>query len=154
MHFVDFVLRNLLRRRVRTALTVVGVSVAIAAVVALMSITGGYQRSAQNVYASHGVDLVVVRAGVADVSTSTLSESLGKRLEKLPDVGKVAPALSYAVSFEKGSLQSRNVNGWPIDSFAFDALTVLPPGRYLESTDSKTCMIGKSLAKELDKKLG
>ena len=66
MHFLDFVLRNLLRRKVRTALTIVGVSVAIAAVVALLSITGGYERSSKDVYASHGVDLVVVRAGVSE----------------------------------------------------------------------------------------
>src|SRR5215831_6018791 len=100
MHFLDFVLRNLLRRKMRTTLTIVGVAVAISAVVALVSITGGYERSVKDKYASHGVDLVVVRAGVANRGTSTLKEELGKRLENLDDVAKVTMSLSLPVTFE------------------------------------------------------
>ena len=93
MHFLDFVLRNLLRRKVRTTLTIVGVAVAIAAVVALVSITGGYQRSIMDRYTSHGVDLVVVEAGQAIRATSTLSEILAKQLEHLDGVESVTMAL-------------------------------------------------------------
>ena len=70
MHFIDFVLRNLIRRKVRTVLTIVGVSVAIAAVVALVSITSGYERSNKEALKQHGVDMVVDRAGTATGNTA------------------------------------------------------------------------------------
>jgi putative ABC transport system permease protein len=136
MHFVDFVLRNLLRRRVRTALTVVGVSVAIAAVVALLSITGGFERSTKDAYDTHGVDLVVVRAGVSERETSTLDEALADRLQNLPGVDKVTMGL------------------WPHDCFFYDSLTILPGGRALTPNDSHAVLLGKTLAGALGKKAG
>jgi putative ABC transport system permease protein len=153
MHFVDFVLRNLLRRRVRTALTVVGVSVAIAAVVALLSITGGFERSSADVYESHGVDLVVVRAGVSERLTSTLDQSLADRLKDLDGVRSVTMGLWEDASFA-GLDQPHRLNGWPPESFAFEALSILPGGRSLEPNDSHVVLLGKTLAGELDKKVG
>ena len=153
MHFVDFVLRNLLRRRVRTALTVVGVSVAIAAVVALLSITGGFERSTKDAYDTHGVDLVVVRAGVSERETSTLDEALADRLQNLPGVDKVTMGLWEDVEFE--SLESpRRLNGWPHDCFFYDSLTILPGGRTLTPNDSHAVLLGKTLAGALGKKAG
>ncbi len=153
MHFVDFVLRNLLRRRMRTALTVVGVSVAIAAVVALLSITGGFERSSKDVYESHGVDMIVVQAGKSERETSTLDENLASRLQKLDGVNKVTMLLWEDVSFE--SLEgARHLNGWPPDSFAFDTLTILPGGKSLEPNDSHAVLLGTALAGELQKKVG
>jgi putative ABC transport system permease protein len=153
MHFVDFVLRNLLRRRMRTALTVVGVSVAIAAVVALLSITGGFERSSKDVYESHGVDLVVVRAGVSERETSTLDENLAGRLEHLDGVSKVTMGLWEDVPFD-GLNGSRRINGWPPESFAFDSFPILPGGRSLGPNDTRAVLLGKTLASELDKKVG
>jgi putative ABC transport system permease protein len=153
MHFLDFVLRNLLRRKMRTALTIVGVSVAISAVVALLSITGGYERTSKSVYASHGIDMVVVRAGVADRFSSTLDEDLGKKLQELPGVNKISATLQDSVSFE-GTSGPVPLNGWPLDSFNFDALSILPPGRDLEPTDKQAVLLGKTLAGNLDKKVG
>ena len=153
MHFVDFVLRNLLRRRMRTALTVVGVSVAIAAVVALLSITGGFERSSKDVYESHGVDMIVVQAGKSERETSTLDENLASRLQNLDGVNKVTMLLWEDVSFE--SLEgARHLNGWPPDSFAFDTLTILPGGKSLEPNDSHAVLLGTALASVLQKKVG
>src|SRR3954468_8941257 len=117
MHFLDFVLRNLIRRKVRTALTITGVSVAIAAVVALVSITTGYERVNKEVLKEHGVDMVVVRAGTATHNTSTLDESLGERLAKVDGVDKVGVALADLVTIEMQP--NRRLNGWPFDSLAF-----------------------------------
>src|SRR6266496_2927728 len=133
MHFLDFVLRNLLRRKVRTGLTVVGVSVAIAAVVALLSVTGGYESSSKEMYANEGVDLIVVRADIVSSSTSSLEEGLAKRLEKLDGVRRVAPALSDSITVD-GNISPLPVRGWPIDSFAFDSLKVTD-GQRLKSSD-------------------
>jgi putative ABC transport system permease protein len=151
MHFLDFVLRNLLRRKVRTGLTIVGVSVAIAAVVALLSVTGGYESSSKQMYANEGVDLIVVRADVVNASTSSLKESLAGRLEKLEGVRKVAPALSDSITIG-GGLSPLPVRGWPIDSFAFDSLKIID-GRSLHASDKHAVLLGQAAAEMFDKHL-
>jgi putative ABC transport system permease protein len=153
MRFFEFVLKNVMRRKVRTALTTFGVSVAIAAVVALLSITGGYEQSTKDMLANRGVDLVIVRAGVANRQTSTLDEKAAKQVLEIPGVAKVAKALSDKVSLENRSLVSVPVNGWPPNSFAFDSLTV-EQGRKLQSGDSGVAVIGKDLADRINKKVG
>jgi putative ABC transport system permease protein len=98
--------------------------------------------------------MIVVRAGVANNMTSTLDEKLVQKIETLPSVANVAVELSDQVSFEKGSLKSQPVKGWPPESFAFDSLTVEQPGKFLTPGSEHEVMLGKALAKELDKKLG
>jgi putative ABC transport system permease protein len=151
MHFLDFVLRNLLRRKVRTGLTIVGVSVAIAAVVALLSVTGGYESSSKQMYANEGIDLIVLRENVVNASTSSLKESLAGRLEKLEGVRKVAPALSESITID-GGLSPLPVRGWPIDSFAFDSLKIID-GRSLQTADKHAVLLGQAAAEMFDKHL-
>ena len=50
--------------------------------------------------------------------------------------------------------QPRRLNGWPPESFAFEALSILPGGRSLEPGDSDAVLLGKTLAGELEKKVG
>src|SRR6059058_4141407 len=63
MPFFAFIWRNLLRRPVRSGLTIVGLSVAVAAVVALVGISDGFSRQYQELYDHRGVDLVVQKVG-------------------------------------------------------------------------------------------
>ena len=62
MRFVTLTYRNIFRRRMRSVLTVSGVAVAVGAVVALVGISRGFERSLLTIYENRGVDLVVVRA--------------------------------------------------------------------------------------------
>ncbi|MBV8611264.1 MAG: ABC transporter permease, partial [Singulisphaera sp.] len=75
MRFTTLIARNLLRRGVRTALTVVGLAIGIAAVVALLGIAWGFERSFLAINEAKGIDLIVVRAGVSDKLTSNLDEA-------------------------------------------------------------------------------
>ncbi len=146
-------LKNVFRRKVRTALTTFGVAVAIAAVVSLLSITGGYEQLQQgDVRQPRGRS-----GGGAGRRGQSLDQHLGRKRGEAAagaaEVGKVAPALSEKVSFEAGSLVSVPVNGWPPDSFAFDSLTIIE-GRKLESGDKHAVMLGKELANRLKKNIG
>jgi putative ABC transport system permease protein len=154
MHFLDFVLRNLIRRKVRTALTIFGVSVAIAAVVALAGITRGYEQSAKEVYASHGVDMVVARAGVTTNNTSTLNESVVGRLKQIEGIARVGMALSDTVKIdESGSDLGVKINGWPADSPAFASINIVK-GRKIEAGDTGVAMLGSERAESLKKSVG
>lgn len=153
MRFATFVIKNLIRRPIRSALTVIGLSVAICAVVALVGIAEGFKRSFLELYQQRGVDLVVLRAGASDYLTSTLEESLEERIRCVPGVKGVTGGQLDFVSFEDHDLFLVNVNGWEPGCFLFDELKILE-GRKLRSGDRKAVMLGVVLAKNLGKHAG
>ena len=74
MTLLSLVSRNVFRQRMRTTLTIVGISVGIAIVVALGAITGGVRESVGAWLRLGNSDFVVARKGSADFSFSTVSE--------------------------------------------------------------------------------
>lgn len=153
MRFRTLIIRNLLRRGVRSSLTVLGLAIGIAAVVALLGIAWGFEQSFLEIYKAKGIDLVVVRAGVSDRLTSNLDESLGVRLRSIPGVRQVAASLMDAVSFEEANLVSVLVNGWEPDSLLFRGIH-LRDGRVIEPGDGRSALLGRVLALNLNKNVG
>ena len=153
MRFSTLIIRNLFRRRFRTALTVIGLSVGIASVVALLGIAWGFEKSFLRVYESKGIDLVVVRAGVSNRLSSNLDESLADRLKRVPGVKKVARSLVETVSFERENLIGVIVNGWEADGLLLGGIA-LKGGRAITTEDDRAMMLGRVLAMSLGKKVG
>ena len=79
MQFFLFVWRNLLRRPLRSGLTIVGLAVAVAAVVALVGISDGFSRQYQELYDRRGIDLVVQKVGSGAELNNDLPEAMGYR---------------------------------------------------------------------------
>ena len=153
MRFGSFILKNILRRRFRSLLTALGVAIAIAAVVALLGLSSGLRRSAAERFESRGIDLVVLRAGVAQRLNSSLNQEIGERLKKLEHIKGIAPSLTDMVTFDKSNYIGVPVHGWPADSFAFSSLQMVE-GNPLRESDSGIVMMGVQLATDLDKKVG
>ena len=59
MSFFAIVVRGLMRRRVRTLLTVLGIAIGIAAVVMLVGLAWGFERSWSEGFEAHHTDIVV-----------------------------------------------------------------------------------------------
>lgn len=93
MTFVSLVFRNLFRQRMRTTLTVVGISVGIAIVVALGAITGGLRETVGGWLQIGGADFVVARKGSADFSFSTVSDREWSQLDAMDGVERTTGAL-------------------------------------------------------------
>jgi putative ABC transport system permease protein len=153
MHFTTFVLKGVFRRPVRSILTVVGVGVAVCAVVTLVGVARGFEGSLVDLYDRHKVDLVVLRAGVTQRFTSTLDARLADRLRDVPNVAAVTPVLFDVVSFEDFEVFSVTIEGLAMDSPYFDDLRVVA-GRRLEEGDGRAIMLGKVLAENLHKHVG
>lgn len=153
MHFSTLVLRNILRRPARSALTIVGVAVAVGAVVALVGIARSFQHSLLAMYQDRGVDLIVARAGGLQRMSSSLRETLGPKIERLSGVSKVSPGLAEMVSFENPDPTAVLVRGMPADSLMLRDLNVVD-GRLLKPEDGRSILLGKILARDLDKKIG
>ena len=153
MSFVTLIARNMLNRSVRTSLTVLGLSVGIAAVMVLTGIAWGFERSFMAIYQTKGIDLVVVRAGISNQLSSNLDASLGPKIRAVDGVIDATPSLMDTVSFEDKNLVSVLANGWEGGSRLFNGVRKLS-GRLLNPGDGRVVILGRVLALNLGKKVG
>jgi len=86
MTFAGLIVKNLLRQRVRTLLTVLGISVGITTVVALGVVTEGMKQTSGDLIRTGGADFMVAQDGASDFSFSTVPESDWARIARRPDV--------------------------------------------------------------------
>ncbi len=153
MRFSTLIVKNLFNRPMRSLLTVVGLAIGIGAVVALMGIAKGFERSFVALYESKGIDLVAVRGGISNQLSSNLDAALADRLRSIPGVSRVARSLVDTVAFEEANLVSVLINGWEPDGLLMGGLRVTE-GRPLRMGDERTAMLGRVLAKNLGKTAG
>lgn len=153
MRFNKLVFKNLVRRPARSLLTVSGIAVAVAAVVALVGISRGFEHSLLKIYKLQKVDLIVSRQGAIQSMASTLDESLGPQIAKLQGVKEVSPGLVDVVSFADYDLIGVVVQGRPVDSFLVNGLKVIK-GKNLEPGVENQVILGKVLAQNLGVKIG
>src|SRR5689334_11894003 len=84
------ILKNLLRRKVRTALTIAGVAIGVGLIVALLSITNGVKRTAGDLVHVGRSDFGLFQSGAADLTKSLLPESLSTGVRRTKGVSQVA----------------------------------------------------------------
>ena len=152
MRFSTVVIKSLRRRPIRSALTTLGIGLAVAAVVALVGVALRFQDSYFELYEHREVDLVVVRAGATERITSALDEQFGDAIASLSGVTNVTPSLTDVVSFEDLDLFGVVIQGWKPDSFLFDDLTIT--GRKFTDGEQRVLLLGDVLARNLDKHVG
>jgi putative ABC transport system permease protein len=154
MRFFGFAAKNVFRRKTRSTLTVIGLAVAVAAVVSLFGISDSFSKQFKELYARRGVDLIVQSVGSKQELNNGLPVSLGDRMAKLPGVGDVMGGLMDVVSFPDRDLPSVIINGWAPDSPLFKELHILSGGRLLSANDHKKVLLGQVLAANLGAKVG
>ena len=153
MRFLSFIAKNVLRRKVRSVLTGIGVAVAIAAVVALLGVSRGFEESTRQMIAGHGVDLVVIREGAGIEGTVRLDEGIAGLIAQIPEVDKVAPVLTDRLRLEHKSSMLVPITGYPAGSFPLEQLVIQPGGHKLTAADKRGTLLGAILARNLDKKV-
>jgi putative ABC transport system permease protein len=87
------VYKNLWRRKGRTLLTVCGIAIAIAVVVALLAVTDGMIGQIGGMVTGGGADLTLMQAGIADMMFSALDEEAGEAIAAMPEVEWVSGLL-------------------------------------------------------------
>ena len=154
MYFVTFILKNLLKRPTRTALTVLGLSVAVGSMIALLGISDNVERAITEAFERRGVDLVVIEGGPNQLG-SVLDQKLVDRVQAIPGVEDVDSAMVDMIDIKTRSGSSISVMslGWPASNFGYHDLTILA-GRVLESGDRQKAMLGTTLADNLKKGVG
>src|SRR5947209_10806334 len=82
---------NIQRRRARTGLTAAGISVGVAAIVALLALSAGLNRTAGQLVHLGRADLGLFQREAADPTSSVLPLSLLPRLRARPEIRDAAP---------------------------------------------------------------
>jgi putative ABC transport system permease protein len=150
MTFFTVVTRGLIRRPVRTGLTILGISVGIAAVVALVGISRGFSKSWATGMKVRGTDVVVT-----DMSSSLMpkpfSASVRDRITHLPQVAATSGLLVDLMSVE--SAQMIMVSGREWGAFSWDNLKLIS-GRMPRDAAEQAVVLGSTAADLLKKKVG
>lgn len=151
------VLRNVLRRPLRSSLTVAGLAVAVCAVVALVGFARGYEDSIRQSYRQRRVDLMVLRAGSVQKFSSVLDERLAAAIRQLPGVREVSPVLVDVVSFDEHDLIGVPLLGITPRSGVLSDVRLLAGCALGETAGGKPprqVMLGRALAPALGASVG
>ena len=151
MWFSTLILRNIIRRPLRSFLTVVAIAIAIGSVVSLVGVASGFERSFVELYEKLDVDMLVIAKGQA--KAGALPEKLGEDIRKLPGVKEVIPGLVDAYSLRDLGVPTVIVNGWVPETLAFKHLTMLT-GDTLHEGDKGKVLLGTVLSNNIGKKVG
>ncbi|MCI0474828.1 MAG: ABC transporter permease, partial [Anaerolineales bacterium] len=87
------IFKNLLRRKTRTLLTVIGIAIGVAAVVALGALAEGFINSYTTILTSSGADIIVSQGDAADLLFSAVDETVAPQLAYTPGVSKISGVL-------------------------------------------------------------
>jgi putative ABC transport system permease protein len=155
MRFHTFVLRNVLRRRTRSTLTLTGIAIAVAMVVALVGFSESLKRSVMEIYQNRNVGLIVMRADALNPMTGRMDQALGREIMALDGVRDICPGLVAPMSFDNLGQQGIMVQGWPADGYMWDELKLLEGQRLsAEFHGKRGIVLGKDLAHNANLTLG
>jgi putative ABC transport system permease protein len=150
MTFLTIVLRSLTRRKVRTGLTLVGISIGIAAVVALVGMAQGYEKSVENQLNTIGIDLVVSNMSEG-IMPKLFDGSIEDKIAAVPNVREVTSVYMRMISVEEVPMMMVSGREW--GGFTWNSLEV-KEGRLPNDANEKVCVIGILAAESLKKKVG
>jgi len=147
LSFTGFAWKNLWRRRLRTLLTLGGITMGIGAFVALVGFSRAFEHEWMRLYTSAGTDIAVVEPNFINTA---LNQSLGPKIAAVPDVLHAVPMIFNLIDLtpEINSL----VYGWPANSYELDSLKFLSGRRFRDGQPE--VILGKSLAEDLKKQAG
>jgi putative ABC transport system permease protein len=152
MTFFSIVTRGLLRRPVRTGLTLIGISIGIAAVVALVGMSRGFEQSWTTGLKVRGTDIVVNNVG-STITPKEFNASVREKIAqaKLPRIAAIDTLLVQLLSIETSDLMILSAREW--GGFSWENLKLLS-GRVPKDGTELAVLLGQTAAQVLKKKVG
>jgi putative ABC transport system permease protein len=149
MRFSTLIIKNLLRRRLRSSFTVIGISIGIATIVALGAVVIGMTSGLEGVLKAGQADFSVVQRGVSDMSLSRVDENRAYEIEALDGVNKASGILWTFFSVEDNPYFL--IWGLEKDDLTTAGLNIVSGSPFSQEYD---VIIGEAASKELDKAVG
>jgi putative ABC transport system permease protein len=150
MTFFTVIARGLTRRPIRTGLTLLGIAIGIAAVVALVGISRGFSRSWTAGLKARGTDVVFSNMG-SSLIPKPFSASVRDRIAHLPHVAATCTIFVDVTSIENAELMMVSAREW--DGFDWKNLKLIS-GRMPHDPTEPAVVLGRTAADVLKKKVG
>src|SRR4051812_38085516 len=150
MTFFIVVLRSLWHRPVRTGLTLVGISIGIGAVVALVGMSRGFETSWTDGMKSRGTDIVVNNMS-SGLTPKPFPATARDRIANLPGIIATSTIEVEFMSLETAEMAIISAREW--GGFSWNNLKVVS-GRLPRDANEKAVVLGTAAAEMLKKKLG
>ncbi len=153
---LTIILKNLLRRKTRSSLTILGISIGAAAIIGLGTMADGFQAGYTNMMAGSKADFVISQPDSYDISMSAVDEEIGRELASLPEVARVSGMTEGIVTTDDSPYFF--VFGYPADSFVLskfiikDGIDLASPKA--TSSKGKPVILGSQAAEAMHKKVG
>jgi ABC-type antimicrobial peptide transport system permease subunit len=150
------VIKNLLRRKTRTMLTIVGISIGVAAIIGLGVLADGLEAGYSSMMSGSKADLVISQPNSFDISMSSVDESVGEDLAGMSEVASISGML-------QGWSQTEGepfffVFGYPAESFILGRFQIVDgvplADRSAKNVRGKPLLLGSSAAEVMEKKPG
>lgn len=151
MRLWTIVSRNLLNRRMRSVLTVLGIAVGMMAVVGLLGLSKGFESSWDQTLNARGTDVVVNRVTTGNPVPAPFSEEIAREIAELPDVEATGGVLSALVRVDP--LPMILATSWEWESYIWEHLEIVD-GRMPNGPHEPVAMLGETAAEMLKRKVG
>lgn len=150
MTFFTIVTRGLMRRPVRTGLTLAGISIGIAAVVALVGMAWGYEKSIGKQLDVIGIDMIVSNMG-GGIMPKVFDANVEEKVASLPKIKETTSLLMQLISVEDAPMIMVSGRKW--GGFTWHQLKVVE-GRMIKDEHEPAVVLGRLAAEVLKKKIG
>ena len=147
--------KNILRRKGRTFLTILGISVGVAAIIGLGALANGFEAGYSSMLSGSKADLVVSQPEALDISLSAIDEEIGDDLAALSEVEAVSGMLEGFVQAEGSPFFF--VFGYPLDSFLLDRFQIVEGSEFSTRNPERSgraIWIGSAAAESQNKETG
>lgn len=166
INHIENAIESLRNTRTRTGLTMLGVTIGVASITLILSLSGGATKVITDQVDELGGNIAVIRPGapreparIDDLTapqtnafaTSSLTEQDIKNIQALPDVQAVAPIMVVSGSVRAGNNAPRNA---PVVATSPDLALIadfpIRDGQFIDSqTNQDTAVVGSQLAVDL-----
>ncbi len=158
-------LNNLRRRKLRSWLTIIGIFIGIAAIVALISISQGMQDTINEQFEKMGTNKIMVMPGgeikgmpamMTTMMAELLTEDDAEVIEKVKGVEVVSPVMSKVSKVQYGKENSYTfIYAWPMGERKdiWEDMMEIGDGRDLEEEDKHNVVVGDDINDLFDKEI-
>ncbi len=149
------ILKNLWGRKMRTLLTLFGIAVGVAAVVALSILAEGFSAGYDALGGGSGADLLVMQDDALDIAFSAVDQALGETLAGFSGVTAVTPMIYTFAATDDAPYFI--VYGYEPDGFAIETFKLVegePLSRRASGRGGRPVLLGYMAARDLKKSVG
>ncbi len=154
--YLRFAVNNILHRKIRSWLTVLGIIIGVAAIIALISVSQGLKGSIEEQFSTFGADRILISAkgfqGPGSAS-SGLTEKDVDTVKRLSEFKYVTPTLFTTAEIKySNEVKFTSVQGLPAEDYskAFQDVGIeVEEGRNIRTGEKKVALIGYRVANEM-----